>query len=1033
MENFESNNIEDFESEEMIRVVEEALKKCEDYSNTLDDKKSDRYYLSRIDKKDNQDSLEKSIKESACEEIELLDKKPVRDIFDNDRIDNAKELIRIMKESNFSQEFLTKEEVNKVEEIIANDIALKIGVRNADYQGIIDYISEIEKEVGDLDICENILQMEAVRNTIIKEVLGSFYFDDELYRSIPTKKTNEIMEWFDISAEDLLLASKKDNNIKLVLDIIEGFELNEEFIHSKEGREVAEHIILETIKKGELYKISNIKEMFNVSDDFMSSENMQLASREGFMQSLKEGWIDNAIKINDMFNLDSEFAQEAIEKYFIYHVKNASIGHFKEMKKKFNISEEFMQSEAVQEAAQEAIALYIKIGVIDTVDEIKSIFNISEEFMQSEAVQEAAQEAFLRCFQYYRINEASIIKDRLWVPEEFMQSEAVQSIITEAFLRCFKENMIDEAFEIRNKFNLPTEVVHLAIEENFERYLEAGEHGNVFEMIDKFNIEVDVSRLMNKIPKLRLFFEGVKLYMPLLYEKCLTNIRFCLPFLKIEDYNDFFENTVRNNPFLVEALLNNEKHGIKLLNKFNEFDSKSKKNISSLYKWKKEVLEENPDIDENSVDFRVKIQEKIKMYQNNKEILEDIECNGIDSERWLGYREEESFMLNEREVVDFSKIIETPLNRINESVFRYIDNINASLDDFREELMNHETYSDDYLRLVALFENIEKEVEKEKNNPDIDLGKIKGMEKGIENIQKKMEKLKNKSISSFEKIDLKVASLTKSSEEVKDLNNHLIDLEELMEKENSNELAKEISNTKEKLKKEFFSLRNNLNSFKDKEFKGVITEALGLDRAEAITQEIEEGLNEEFSHLQADIDDLSRIFSQKQKQNGYEGKIVGINVWNRNPDIDLYQGNYSPCCISIESGCGFSRYESAIADYMTDLAIQIVNITDKEKGIPIAAAWCWLGIDKHGKKCFVIDNIEGNTDYTNKYSQLLESKLKNYVLKYATSIGFEREDIVQGESYNDLELGFKSEVGKKLVKIGPCNRRNGYYLEAEDE
>ena len=158
---------------------------------------------------------------------------------------------------------------------------------------------------------------------------------------------------------------------------------------------------------------------------------------------------------------------------------------------------------------------------------------------------------------------------------------------------------------------------------------------------------------------------------------------------------------------------------------------------------------------------------------------------------------------------------------------------------------------------------------------------------------------------------------------------------------------------------------------------------------------------------------------------------MSIRLWDRDPDASLYDGDYSPCCISIESGCGRDRFESTISDYLTDCAIQVVNIVDKDKNIPITSAWCWLGKDQAGSKAFVIDNVESNTDYTNKYPSLLSTKLYDYILKYAESIGFKEQEIFIGKEYNDLDLKFQA-VNRNLVKMGKSNRRGGYYLEAEE-
>ena len=130
-------------------------------------------------------------------------------------------------------------------------------------------------------------------------------------------------------------------------------------------------------------------------------------------------------------------------------------------------------------------------------------------------------------------------------------------------------------------------------------------------------------------------------------------------------------------------------------------------------------------------------------------------------------------------------------------------------------------------------------------------------------------------------------------------------------------------------------------------------------------------------------------------------------------------------------GCGSSPYESAIADYLTDLAIQIVNIVDKEKQIPVCACWLWLGKDnKEGKPVLVIDNIEANTDYSNKYQEQFREQITKYIKDYANSIGIKK--IVMGMYNNDVNLAVK-EHDNKYIKIGLNNRYDGYYLESEEE
>ncbi len=118
--------------------------------------------------------------------------------------------------------------------------------------------------------------------------------------------------------------------------------------------------------------------------------------------------------------------------------------------------------------------------------------------------------------------------------------------------------------------------------------------------------------------------------------------------------------------------------------------------------------------------------------------------------------------------------------------------------------------------------------------------------------------------------------------------------------------------------------------------------------------------------------------------------------------------------------------ESTIADYLTDLGMQIVEVYDEKTDEPVVAAWLFIGEDEGGNPAIVIDNIEANTDYSIKHRNQLEDNLLAYITEYAKTVGL--SEIVQGESNNDLKV---AEMDGEYSKVGGYNRSGGYYLEAE--
>jgi hypothetical protein len=119
--------------------------------------------------------------------------------------------------------------------------------------------------------------------------------------------------------------------------------------------------------------------------------------------------------------------------------------------------------------------------------------------------------------------------------------------------------------------------------------------------------------------------------------------------------------------------------------------------------------------------------------------------------------------------------------------------------------------------------------------------------------------------------------------------------------------------------------------------------------------------------------------------------------------------------------------ESTIADYLTDLGVQIVAVYDEEKNLPVVAAWCWPGADDADRIAFVVDNVEANTEYSVAHQQQLEERLKQYVAKFSAAV--RAPHVVQGQNNNDLRI---ADMDSAYFKIGGYNRASGYFLEGED-
>jgi ribosomal protein S18 acetylase RimI-like enzyme len=358
--------------------------------------------------------------------------------------------------------------------------------------------------------------------------------------------------------------------------------------------------------------------------------------------------------------------------------------------------------------------------------------------------------------------------------------------------------------------------------------------------------------------------------------------------------------------------------------------------------------------------------------------------------------------------------------------------------EYQKELQEHKIQTGNAGETSEMIKKMESELAKAKKEGNE--AKIKGIEKGIAGNQEKMKK--GKEIPLWGKVIGDINSFDRLKNDVFASHENVIKAEKEFEECSQDksraamdlmEAKRILAKAKEDLKEKFGLLEQRIEDFRNN-LVFSLTPALGKDRSESLFQEIQQGLGEQFNHYDSDRSTLINLFSERsdKEKEKLDSRPMSIFVGARNPDIDLYQGNYSPCCICIDSA--HMGAESTIADYNTDLGIQIVNIWDETKNEPITVAWCWIGKDENGNAALVVDNIESNTLYSANYSELLTEKLFEYLENYAKSIGVKK--VVQGKANNDLPAASQlakmdSDKGKYL-KVGGYNRESGYFLEAEE-
>ena len=149
------------------------------------------------------------------------------------------------------------------------------------------------------------------------------------------------------------------------------------------------------------------------------------------------------------------------------------------------------------------------------------------------------------------------------------------------------------------------------------------------------------------------------------------------------------------------------------------------------------------------------------------------------------------------------------------------------------------------------------------------------------------------------------------------------------------------------------------------------------------------------SHLEQRLEDIKSADKSKKTR----PVDLTIKMWDRNPAHDLFQGNYSTCCIGLTRGNG-----SAMPSYLGYSAFNMIELVDNSTGKTIGNALCYFAKDKNDEPVFVIDNIE--IANKNKLSQEGSLKLRDAILKYSKNLIEEVAStelpVLLGASYNDV-------------------------------
>ncbi len=805
--------------------------------------------------------------------------------------------------------------------------------------------------------------------------------------------------------------------------------------------------------------VKNKSKLPNVSDE----EILELLHYHKSIGGSKE-WFDYSTLASyiDLFpNFDKN---EVIEKIFT-QTHNQNLGTIFRNRQKFGLSE------------REAIDIFYKRGALYRLLDYSCVNEISEEYHQ-EIAEKCIEEghAWQVLNNIHNLSGLSIksLVDKIIsisAPEKGSKKTGIELLVE--YLPKLNKEWIER---------IPTDILDLALDQNLEgviNNIEKFKNQNLcFKIINKLFEKKEFTTLLHKRELLGIniqtypdfalkviqnlndeFFTTNQNQIKELLREFNINLEFVFNNLNIELKNKFItiENLIpgfikkasssfeiftsvlqltaeeidglKNNQNLLKSFEENPTMAVKLLIQYPKFDESPKENIDFVLEAKQMILKKKTNINSNSHEFRLLIQKQLESYRRNADMIRHMKEEEVDTDQWLNYDEEVLFELGGEES-SYAELIRLPSERILHTLKKYVDVIRNTLSPHKKELLTKEVSLVDVSELESKIRQMEQLVQESVGSGNN--GKAQGIQKGIEGLRKQIENPKK--VPAWLKIMSDIDTVSKLFAKVMDINTNIAELD--------TELAALAQDTHKESQKKMFENKQKIKD-KSEEFVSILqTTSLRLDSLmlsieKSLTQTLGEGvskdaistldtyLGEDKEHFDSDKTTLENVLKLNESNDDVKGSLIKIKVWDRNPDIDLYMGNYTDCCVRIDSD--FHGSESPISDYVTDLGIQIVAVYDEKTRKPFAAAWCFVGEDKKGNKAFVIDNIEATGSYM-LYKDDIQKRLKVYIEEYAKASGL--KTISQGPNHNDMIVTVNIE--EQYTKLGGYNTE-GYYLEAEPD
>ncbi|MCX8016171.1 MAG: HEAT repeat domain-containing protein, partial [Patescibacteria group bacterium] len=241
-------------------------------------------------------------------------------------------------------------------------------------------------------------------------------------------------------------------------------------------------------------------------------------------------------------------------------------------------------------------------------------------------------------------------------------------------------------------------------------------------------------------------------------------------------------------------------------------------------------------------------------------------------------------------------------------------------------------------------------------------------------------------------------------------------------------LEKDLIQLKQK-KKEFDPSKINLNDpHWLEQLLPTYTKSLNYLKNKNPNFELPNQTQEAFGHL---LETIKSLTEQQQKEQTLKKEFI-VKIWDRNPKKDLFQGNFTGCCIAVgvkepPPGELPTFHPETIFQYLIDKGINVAEIVDPGTNDPVAQTWLFVTLDQNKKPVLIADNFEVNKKYPTGHNvnYAIGEAMFQFLSKYAQACNIEKVGLGQVGT-NDID-----DDHLPSFSLPPIKKLGGYFYDRE--